>query len=267
MTHDVVPITRDTGKKDIRTDYIDNVHHLAAKVAAGAEGTFTPIAAGSSAKAASLSVALASDGIGKDILDGVNALGGGGLENIGDPAGATDEGYPALVIRDDALGALADAEGDWVALRVGSTGALWATIATALPAGTNAIGKLAANSGVDIGDVDVTSLPVYHGHTPLYADINDAVSGNNTIIAATAAKKIAVWAVMVISDGTVDVRFEDGAGGTAFTGQMPLQEREGFSYSAGGMVPLWVGTANTLLNLELSAAINVHGHVAYTLED
>lgn len=29
----------------------------------------------------------------------------------------------------------------------------------ALPAGTNAIGKLAANSGVDIGDVDVTSIP------------------------------------------------------------------------------------------------------------
>lgn len=32
-------------------------------------------------------------------------------------------------------------------------------IVGALPAGTNAIGKLAANSGVDIGDVDVTSLP------------------------------------------------------------------------------------------------------------
>jgi len=31
-------------------------------------------------------------------------------------------------------------------------------ISTALPAGTNAIGKLAANSGVDIGDVDVTSV-------------------------------------------------------------------------------------------------------------
>lgn len=28
-----------------------------------------------------------------------------------------------------------------------------------LPAGTNAIGKLSANSGVDIGDVDVTSIP------------------------------------------------------------------------------------------------------------
>lgn len=32
-------------------------------------------------------------------------------------------------------------------------------ITNALPAGTNAIGKLAANNGVDIGDVDVTSVP------------------------------------------------------------------------------------------------------------
>lgn len=32
-------------------------------------------------------------------------------------------------------------------------------IVASLPAGTNAIGKLSANSGVDIGDVDVTSLP------------------------------------------------------------------------------------------------------------
>jgi len=38
-----------------------------------------------------------------------------------------------------------------------NTGAV--TISAALPAGTNAIGKLAANTGVDIGDVDVTSVP------------------------------------------------------------------------------------------------------------
>lgn len=101
-----------------------------------------------------------------------------------------------------------------------------------------------------------------------YADINDSTSGNNTIVAAQGAgKRIAVWSVMVVSDGTVDVRFEDGAGGTAFTGQIPLQEREGFTYSAGGLVPLWVGTANTLLNLELSAAVNVHGHLSYTVLD
>lgn len=39
-----------------------------------------------------------------------------------------------------------------------SGGRLDVVIGAALPAGTNAIGKLAANSGVDIGDVDVTSV-------------------------------------------------------------------------------------------------------------
>jgi len=43
---------------------------------------------------------------------------------------------------------------------VDSTGVQRVSLATnvALPAGTNAIGKLAANSGVDIGDVDITSI-------------------------------------------------------------------------------------------------------------
>ncbi len=111
-------------------------------------------------------------------------------------------------------------------------------------------------------------LAVTAGSDYKYADINDAASGNNTIIAAQAAgKRIAVWSILIVSDGTVDVRWEDGAGGTAFTGQVPLQEREGYTYSAGGLVPLFVGTAATLLNLELSAAINVHGHVSYTVLD
>lgn len=45
-------------------------------------------------------------------------------------------------------------------LSVDSSGNLQVDIVAALPAGTNAIGKLAANSGVDIGDVDVTSLAI-----------------------------------------------------------------------------------------------------------
>lgn len=103
---------------------------------------------------------------------------------------------------------------------------------------------------------------------PSFADINDAVSGDNTIIAAQAAgKRIAVWAILVVSDGTTDVRWEDGAAGTPFTGQVPLQAREGYSISAGGLVPLFVGSAATLLNMELTAAINVHGFVSYTVID
>lgn len=61
-----------------------------------------------------------------------------------------------------------DVGGDGAAAPVSNTnpvpvsdagGSLTVDVGTALPAGTNAIGKLAANSGVDIGDVDVTSVP------------------------------------------------------------------------------------------------------------
>ncbi len=103
---------------------------------------------------------------------------------------------------------------------------------------------------------------------PQFADINDALSGNNTIVAAQAAgKRIAVWSYFIVADGTVDVRWEDGASGTPFTGQIPLQEREGWVSPAGGLVPLFVGSAATLLNLELSAAVSVHGSVSFTVID
>lgn len=50
----------------------------------------------------------------------------------------------------------------------------------ALPAGTNAIGKLAANSGVDIGDVDVTSLVPGVAATNL-GKAEDAVHGSGDV--------------------------------------------------------------------------------------
>ena len=58
-------------------------------------------------------------------------------------------------------------------------------ITNALPAGTNAIGKLAANSGVDIGDVDVTSMPVTH----VIAD-SGTVTTVSTVSAVTAVGTI-----------------------------------------------------------------------------
>jgi len=44
---------------------------------------------------------------------------------VGSVAGATDLGTTALVVRDDALTTLSDADGDYVRMRVDSTGALW----------------------------------------------------------------------------------------------------------------------------------------------
>jgi len=155
-----------------------------------------------------------------------------------------------------------------------------------LNTGSNAIGKLAANSGIDIGDVDVTSLPalaagtnligrtsssdetstVYNGTTaltPKFAMIDVASNGDNTILAAVTSKKIRVHQLLLVSAGITTVRFESGASGTALTGQMTLAANSGFTlpYSPLG----WFETGSgVLLNLELSAAISVDGCFTYT---
>jgi len=156
-------------------------------------------------------------------------------------------------------------------------------IASALPAGTNAIGKLAANTGVDIGDVDVTSLPalastvdtitakiatdaIQNGTTaltPKYGIIDAAISGDNTIQTAVVGKKIRVLAMNLLVAGAVTVRIEDGTGGTAMTGQYQFGGQ-----GEGIVLPFnpvgWFETSSgTLLNMELSAAISVDGSFVY----
>jgi hypothetical protein len=69
-----------------------------------------------------------------------------------------DVGVPAMAIRKASPANTSNADGDYEMLQM-SAGRLWtsATIDAALPAGTNAIGKLAANSGVTIGAVEIAS--------------------------------------------------------------------------------------------------------------
>jgi len=106
---------------------------------------------------------VANSGVDIGDVDVTSVVPGVGATNLGkaiqSAQGATDVGVAALVVRNDTLADLSGADGDYAPLQVNATGALYTSLATALPAGTNAIGKLAANSGVDIGDVDVTSLP------------------------------------------------------------------------------------------------------------
>ena len=109
------------------------------------------------------SIAAGDNNIGN--VDVLSVIPGTGATNAGKAvdtvAGATDTGSAPLAVRDDALGALTPIEG---AL---SGSELQVDVVGALPAGTNAIGKLAANSGVDIGDTDVTSIVPGTGTTNL----------------------------------------------------------------------------------------------------
>lgn len=175
---------------------------------------------------------------------------------------------------------------------VTNAGTFAVQVSSALPAGTNNIGDVdvislpALPAGTNnIGDVDVLSLPalpagtnllgrvsssdetstIYNGTTaitPKFAVLDAASSGDNTLIAAVASKKVRVLSLFLVSAGAVNVRFESGAGGTALTGQMNLVANTGFvlPYNPLG----WFETAsNTLLNLELSAAISVDGSIVY----
>lgn len=75
-----------------------------------------------------------------------------------------------------------------------------------LPAGTNAIGKLAANSGVDIGDVDVTSLP----STVHSADF-DTGAGTDATLAFGIAVPASGGAAVVPGDATAGLKVDLGA--------------------------------------------------------
>lgn len=103
-------------------------------------GAAVPIGAGT--EAAAVRVTLATDST--------------GVVSVDDNAGSLTVDY-ATTGSGNATGALRVElanNGTGVLATVGAVTA----ITNALPAGTNAIGKLAANSGVDIGDVDITSV-------------------------------------------------------------------------------------------------------------
>ncbi len=90
--------------------------------------------------------------------------------------------------------------------------------------------------------------------------VNIASSGDNTVAAAVASRKLRVIGGLLMAGGTVGVRFESGASGTALTGIMPLIANVGFIIPT---VPPEIGhfetAVNTLLNIELSGAIDLDG--------
>ena len=153
----------------------------------------------------------------------------------------------------------------------------------ALPAGTNAIGKLSANNGIDIGSVNILTQPARDrltdnvgaalqtdvilsdttALTPKFAVIDAASSGDNTLVALVSSKKIRVLSLFMVAAGTVNARFESGAGGgTALSGQMNLVANSGFTLPF-NPVGWFESGSGVLLNLELSAAISVDGCLVY----
>jgi hypothetical protein len=127
-------------------------------------------------------------------------------------------------------------------------------------------------SGVQ-GSAGMSPLSVYHDTnkitndgvllTPKYAKIAASSSGNNTLVAAVASKKIRVLAYNIMAAAAVNAKFQDGAGGTDLTG-LKYFDAAGAGISVGYNPVGWFETtANTLLNLNLSGAQAVGGELVY----
>jgi len=88
-----------------------------------------------------------------------------------------DVGVPAMAVRKATPANTSGTDGDYEFLQM-SAGRLWTS--TILEAGTAAIGKLAANSGIDIGDVDVTSIVPGVAATNL-GKAEDSIAGSGDV--------------------------------------------------------------------------------------
>jgi LEA14-like dessication related protein len=176
------------------------------------------------------------------------------------------------------------------------------TISASLPTGTNLLGKVGIDQTTDgttnkvslstdvvsvdatgQGDVPITldgetvavdlgannDVTISSGKTIKRAVISASSSGDNTIIAAVADKKIKVLSVLLIAAEATTVRFESGASGDALTGVMSLEAKAGFVIPAPADVSgHWFETGvNTLLNLELGGDVQVSGCITYYEEE
>ena len=149
------------------------------------------------------------------------------------------------------------------------------TTLPALSAGTAAIGKLAANSGVDIGDVDVTSVPgaLQGPGNPTVdsfssAAVNLAAStADQSLVAAPGAnKQIWVYGLFILADtaaGTVALQDEDN---TALSGVMAVSDEGGFVLPMSGNFAMpWIKVAtNKALECD-TGACTVDGVITYAI--
>jgi hypothetical protein len=98
--------------------------------------------------------------------------------------------------------------------------------------------------------------------TVKFAAIAASSSGNNTLVAAVTSKKIRVVSVVFVANGSVNGKFQTGAGGTDLTGLFYMVANSGAAlpFNPAG----WFETGSgALLNLNLSGAVAVGGCISY----
>jgi hypothetical protein len=125
-------------------------------------------------------------------------------------------------------------------------------------------GTLTANQGTS--SANDWRVDLRRGLTIQFAAIAVAGNGDNQIVAADATRKIKVLSYVIVAAGAVNAKWRSAT--TDKSGAMALVANSGVSFGvgtpAGGHI---LETAvNEALNLNLSAAVSVAGHLSYFLE-
>jgi len=143
-----------------------------------------------------------------------------------------------------------------------------------LAAGTAAIGKLAANSGVDIGDVDVTSLPAsIAGPAAIAVDsytqvaINLTTAANQVLVSSAPNKQIWVYGYQFScgSAAGTGVSFQD-EDDAALSGIMLFAQYGGASVTPSGnfAMPIWKLGTDKDLEIDITGG-DVDGWITYAI--
>jgi len=127
-----------------------------------------------------LAAAINSSKVDVNIVSSDVATGGTSAADDADFTAGTTTGTPAQGVYESTPTSVTDGDLGTVGITSGRRLKTSATIDAALPAGTNAIGKLSANSGVDIGDVDITSIAAGDNNIG-NVDIASIAAGDNNI--------------------------------------------------------------------------------------
>lgn len=95
-----------------------------------------------------------------------------------------------------------------------------------------------------------------------YAAVNTA-AGDYTVVAAVTGKRIRVLAGMIAVDADQTISFEDGTGGTALTGLIPLTGDERQLVMPYAPTGHFQTSAGTLLNLTQGGTDDIDGYIVY----
>jgi len=167
-------------------NFILGVRNDALAALGGTDGDYVPFQMNADG---ALFIDVAAGGILESAVDGIETL----ITSTNSKIDTFDAVLDSILTKNTEIDAVLDTiDADTSTLAAAVSTQMQVDVVASLPAGSAAIGKLAANSGVDIGDVDVTSIIPATGATNLGKAIQSAQGSTDTGVAALAVRNDAL---------------------------------------------------------------------------